>query len=101
MRTPSCIVAELETAFVHGKSDRELLVLIRELRAAIDGRSICDVNTSSPACPDCGAVDCERAHGSQYQCSSGFMPGYRKVCDRCGRMDCTANSAADKWAAVK
>jgi len=35
-RTPSCIVAELETAFVHGKDDRELLVLIRELRAAID-----------------------------------------------------------------
>lgn len=36
MRTPSAIAAELEDAFVGGKPERELLVLIRELRAAID-----------------------------------------------------------------
>lgn len=35
VRTPSTIAAELETAFVEGKSERELIVLIRELRAAI------------------------------------------------------------------
>ena len=35
MRTPSAIAAELEDAFVGGKPERELLVLIRELRAAI------------------------------------------------------------------
>ena len=36
MRTPTVIAAELEAAFSEGASDRELLVLIRELRAAID-----------------------------------------------------------------
>ena len=35
-RTPSTIAAELEAAFAGGKTERELLVLIRELRAAID-----------------------------------------------------------------
>lgn len=41
MRTPSAIVAELEDAFVSGKSERDLLVLIRELRAAISGGEEC------------------------------------------------------------
>ena len=36
MKTPSTIAAELEAAFNEGASDRELLVLICELRAAID-----------------------------------------------------------------
>ena len=44
MRTPSTIAAELEAAFVGGKSERDLLVLIRELRAAI-------------ASADCGVIE--------------------------------------------
>lgn len=48
----------------------------------------CEPNTTDPACPDCGAVDCDRAASGRHQCSSGFAPGLRKVCERCGRMDC-------------
>lgn len=40
-RTPSTIAAELEAAFVSGQPPRELLVLIRELRQAIDSHSEC------------------------------------------------------------
>ena len=46
-----------------------------------------------PSCPDCGAVDCDRAVSSHYKCSSSFHPGFQKVCDLCGRMGCTCETA--------
>lgn len=45
-------------------------------------------DTSKPSCPDCVAVDCDRARSGNNKCSSGFAPGQRKVCDMCGRMMC-------------
>lgn len=56
----------------------------------------CEPNTSDPACPDCGAVDCERAKSSSRECSSGFEPGQRKVCGRCGRMNCESLTQPQK-----
>jgi hypothetical protein len=64
-----------------------------ESATSVDRIVICERDTHSPACPDCGAVDCDRASGSRYECSSGFLPGGRRVCERCGRMNCqTVNS---------
>lgn len=57
----------------------------------------CKADLSLPACPDCGAVDCERAVSSQYQCSSGFEPGFRRVCDKCGRMNCLSIMKETKY----
>jgi len=48
----------------------------------------CEEDWSKPACPECGAVDCDRASSSNHKCSSGFGPGRRRVCDKCGRMEC-------------
>ena len=50
--------------------------------------SACMPSRNLPACPDCGAIDCDRAFSSAHECSSGFLPGGRKVCDICGRMNC-------------
>ncbi len=53
-----------------------------------DGQEPCTPNRTDPACPDCGAVDCNRAFSSNQKCSSGFEPGAAKVCERCGRLAC-------------
>lgn len=49
---------------------------------------MCERNSTDPACPDCGAVDCEKAHRLDRECSSGFAPGCAKVCPKRGRLGC-------------
>ena len=49
-----------------------------------------------PSCPDCGAVDCDRAQSSNQQCSSSFHPGFQKVCNTCCRMECNCEAGADR-----
>jgi hypothetical protein len=53
-RTLSTIAAELEDAFALGKTERELLVLIRELRAAIDTTVISEALKLREAIRDAG-----------------------------------------------
>ena len=50
-----------------------------------------------PSCPDCGAVDCDRAQSSNQQCSSSFHPGFQKVCSVCCRMDCNCKRNHPDW----
>jgi hypothetical protein len=53
----------------------------------------CKEDWTQPACPECGAVDCDKSHNLSAKCSSGSAPGMRKVCDRCGRMECPSIQA--------
>lgn len=46
----------------------------------------CTPDHDSPACPDCVAVDCERAHSSLHKCSTDLL--YPRICERCGRLNC-------------
>ena len=50
-----------------------------------------------PSCPDCGAVDCDRAQSSNQKCSSSFHPGFQKVCDACCRMECICKRTHPDW----
>lgn len=63
-------------------------IYLKRAMQEMDKEFLCEIDTGLPGCPDCGAVDCDKASDLNMDCSSGFEPGMRKVCDRCGRMNC-------------
>lgn len=56
---------------------------------------MCERNTTDPGCPECGAIDCEKAHRLDRPCSSGYEPGGARVCEKCGRLDCQDRDDSD------
>ena len=83
---PGCLVRQMAEVREECSTWPKSLDPLRHLNAELVQK--CKIDSHSPACPFCGAVDCDSAHSSGHECSSGFEPGVRKICDRCGRMNC-------------